>query len=120
MVLMSQLVGLIMDIIAGSYAVVETKPDGPFVGDRSLNETELERLRNSEGLPVNTQHGLQQLFYSLVPYLLQIILSQVAAGGRAARQLKMIHQVVQETFLLSSTSQTSNICLKSQHPLLPT
>jgi hypothetical protein len=35
MVLMSQLVGLIMDIIAGSYAVVETKPDGPFVGDRS-------------------------------------------------------------------------------------
>ncbi|KAK2425238.1 AAA-type ATPase family protein [Trifolium repens] len=35
MVLMSQLVGLIMDIIAGSYAVVDTKPDGSFVGDRS-------------------------------------------------------------------------------------
>ncbi|WJX74713.1 hypothetical protein P8452_58332 [Trifolium repens] len=40
-------VGLIMDIIAGSYAVVETKPDGPFIGDRSLNETELESERST-------------------------------------------------------------------------
>jgi len=35
MVLMSQLAGLIMDIIAGSYAVVDTKPDGSFFGGRS-------------------------------------------------------------------------------------
>jgi hypothetical protein len=35
MVLMSQLAGLIMDIIAGSYAVVDTKSDGSFVGGRS-------------------------------------------------------------------------------------
>lgn len=47
MVLMSQLAGLIMDIIAGSYAVVDTKPDGSFFGGRSLNETELERLKNA-------------------------------------------------------------------------
>ncbi|XP_045818006.1 protein STICHEL isoform X1 [Trifolium pratense] len=47
MVLMSQLAGLIMDIIAGSYAVVDTKSDGSFVGGRSLNETELERLKNA-------------------------------------------------------------------------
>ncbi|GAU14773.1 hypothetical protein TSUD_204220 [Trifolium subterraneum] len=46
MVLMSQLAGLIMDIIAGSYAVVDTKPDGSFVGGR-MNETELERLKNA-------------------------------------------------------------------------
>ncbi|CAK8564557.1 unnamed protein product [Lathyrus sativus] len=47
MVLMSQLAGLIMDIIAGSYAVVDTKPDGSFFGGRSLNEAELERLKNA-------------------------------------------------------------------------
>ncbi|XP_058752862.1 protein STICHEL-like [Vicia villosa] len=47
MVLMSQLAGLIMDIIAGSYAVVDTKPDGSFFGGRSLNEVELERLKNA-------------------------------------------------------------------------
>ncbi|KAL2339321.1 hypothetical protein Fmac_013767 [Flemingia macrophylla] len=47
MVLMSQLAGLIMDIIAGSYAVIETKPDDSFLGGRSLNESELERLKNA-------------------------------------------------------------------------
>lgn len=35
MVLMSQLAGLIMDIIAGSYTVVDAKPDGSFFGGRS-------------------------------------------------------------------------------------
>lgn len=35
MVLMSQLAGLIMDIIAGSYAVIDTKPDDSFFGGRS-------------------------------------------------------------------------------------
>ncbi|XP_014509279.1 protein STICHEL [Vigna radiata var. radiata] len=47
MVLMSQLAGLIMDIIAGSYAVVDTRPDDSFFGGRSLNESELERLKNA-------------------------------------------------------------------------
>lgn len=47
MVLMSQLAGLIMDIIAGSYAVVDTKTDDSFFGGRSLNESELERLKNA-------------------------------------------------------------------------
>ncbi|XP_061357282.1 protein STICHEL [Gastrolobium bilobum] len=47
MVLMSQLAGLIMDIIAGSYTVVDAKPDDSFFGGRSLNESELERLKNS-------------------------------------------------------------------------
>ncbi|XP_004499356.1 protein STICHEL [Cicer arietinum] len=47
MVLMSQLAGLIMDIIAGSYTVVDTKPDGSSFGGRNLNETELERLKNA-------------------------------------------------------------------------
>lgn len=35
MVLMSQLAGLIMDIIAGSYTVIDDKPDGSFFGGRS-------------------------------------------------------------------------------------
>ena len=35
MVLMSQLAGLIMDIIAGSYAVIDAKPDDSFFGGRS-------------------------------------------------------------------------------------
>jgi len=35
MVLMSQLAGLIMDIIAGSYAVIDTRPDDSFFGGRS-------------------------------------------------------------------------------------
>ncbi|KAG5039180.1 hypothetical protein JHK82_019997 [Glycine max] len=47
MVLMSQLAGLIMDIIAGSYAVIDTKPDDSFFGGRSLNQSELERLKNA-------------------------------------------------------------------------
>ncbi|TKY53860.1 STICHEL protein [Spatholobus suberectus] len=47
MVLMSQLAGLIMDIIAGSYTVIDTKPDDSFFGGRSLNESELERLKNA-------------------------------------------------------------------------
>ncbi|KAK7363909.1 hypothetical protein VNO77_06070 [Canavalia gladiata] len=47
MVLMSQLAGLIMDIIAGSYTVIDAKPDDSFFGGRSLNESELERLKNA-------------------------------------------------------------------------
>lgn len=35
MVLMSQLAGLIMDIIAGSYTVVDVKPDDSHFGGRS-------------------------------------------------------------------------------------
>lgn len=35
MVLMSQLAGLIMDIIAGSYTVIDDKPDASFFGGRS-------------------------------------------------------------------------------------
>ncbi|XP_057738535.1 protein STICHEL [Arachis stenosperma] len=47
MVLMSQLAGLIMDIIAGSYTVIDSKPDEAFFGGRSLNDSELERLKHS-------------------------------------------------------------------------
>ncbi|MED6134102.1 hypothetical protein PIB30_034316 [Stylosanthes scabra] len=47
MVLMSQLAGLIMDIIAGSYTVIDSKPDETFLGGRSLNDSELERLKNA-------------------------------------------------------------------------
>ncbi|KAK7263763.1 hypothetical protein RJT34_31360 [Clitoria ternatea] len=47
MVLMSQLAGLIMDIIAGSYTVIDAKVDDSLFGGRSLNESELERLKNA-------------------------------------------------------------------------
>ncbi|OIW00100.1 hypothetical protein TanjilG_26437 [Lupinus angustifolius] len=45
--LMSQLAGLIMDIIAGSYTVIDAKHDDSFFGGRSLNESELERLKHA-------------------------------------------------------------------------
>ncbi|XP_028805019.1 protein STICHEL-like isoform X2 [Neltuma alba] len=46
-VLMSQLASLIMDIIAGSYTVIDDKPGDSFFGGRSLNESELERLKHA-------------------------------------------------------------------------
>ncbi|XP_077231606.1 protein STICHEL-like [Tasmannia lanceolata] len=42
--LMSQLAGLIMDIIAGTYRLVDSECSGSVLGGRSLTEVELERL----------------------------------------------------------------------------
>lgn len=47
MVLMSQLASLIMDIIAGTYNVVDDKCGDSFLGARSLTEAELERLKHA-------------------------------------------------------------------------
>ncbi|KDP32437.1 hypothetical protein JCGZ_13362 [Jatropha curcas] len=47
MVLMSQLASLIMDIIAGTYNVVDAKHSNSFFGGRSLTEAELERLKHA-------------------------------------------------------------------------
>ncbi|XP_057978100.1 protein STICHEL [Malania oleifera] len=47
MVLMSQMASLIMDLIAGTYRIVDMKYSDSFVGGRSLTETELERLKNA-------------------------------------------------------------------------
>ncbi|KAF6139650.1 hypothetical protein GIB67_033654 [Kingdonia uniflora] len=47
MALMSQLAGLIMDIIAGTYQLVDSKCSGSFFGGRSLSEAELERLKQA-------------------------------------------------------------------------
>ncbi|KAE9609516.1 putative DNA-directed DNA polymerase [Lupinus albus] len=48
--LMSQLADLIMDIIAGSYTVIDAKHDDSFFGGRTLNESELERLKHASKL----------------------------------------------------------------------
>ncbi|XXG87034.1 hypothetical protein AAC387_Pa11g1820 [Persea americana] len=47
MALMSQLAGLIMDIIAGTYRLVDAKCSGSSFGVRSLTEAELERLKQA-------------------------------------------------------------------------
>ncbi|XP_074382556.1 protein STICHEL-like [Apium graveolens] len=47
MLLMSQLAALIMDIIAGTYHIVDAKGIDSFIGGRSLNEAELERLKHA-------------------------------------------------------------------------
>ncbi|KAJ7967917.1 protein STICHEL [Quillaja saponaria] len=47
MVLMSQLASLIMDIIAGTYNVIDAKLDDTFIGGQSLTESELERLKHA-------------------------------------------------------------------------
>ncbi|KAF7842836.1 protein STICHEL [Senna tora] len=47
MILMSQMASLIMDIIAGSYTVIDAKPGDLYFGGRSLNESELERLKHA-------------------------------------------------------------------------
>ncbi|OVA19149.1 DNA polymerase III [Macleaya cordata] len=47
MALMSQLAGLIMDIIAGTYCLVDSKCSGSFFGGRSLTEAEVERLKQA-------------------------------------------------------------------------
>ncbi|KAI9107155.1 hypothetical protein K1719_021764 [Acacia pycnantha] len=44
MILISQMTCLIMDIIAGSYTVIDAKPNDSYFGGRSLNESELGRL----------------------------------------------------------------------------
>lgn len=46
MVVMSQLATLIMDIIAGTYHIMDSK-DNSFLGGRSLNEAELDRLKHA-------------------------------------------------------------------------
>ncbi|KAA8545388.1 hypothetical protein F0562_020172 [Nyssa sinensis] len=47
MLLMSQLATLIMDIIAGTYHIVDAKYNDSFFGGRSLSEAELERLKHA-------------------------------------------------------------------------
>ncbi|XWS20664.1 hypothetical protein CRYUN_Cryun31cG0122500 [Craigia yunnanensis] len=47
MVLMSQLASLIMDIIAGTYNIVDSKYSSSFFGGRALTEAELERLKDA-------------------------------------------------------------------------
>ncbi|XWS11587.1 hypothetical protein CRYUN_Cryun37aG0011400 [Craigia yunnanensis] len=47
MVLMSQLASLIMDIIAGTYNIVDSKYSHSFFGGRALTEAELERLKDA-------------------------------------------------------------------------
>ncbi|XVF75108.1 hypothetical protein PTKIN_Ptkin13bG0161500 [Pterospermum kingtungense] len=47
MVLMSQLASLIMDIIAGTYSIVDSKYSHSFLGGRALTEAELERLKDA-------------------------------------------------------------------------
>lgn len=47
MVLMSQLASLIMDIIAGTYNIVDVKDGDAYLGGRNLNEAELERLKHA-------------------------------------------------------------------------
>ncbi|XP_017979309.1 PREDICTED: protein STICHEL [Theobroma cacao] len=47
MVLMSQLASLIMDIIAGTYNIVDSKYSHSFFGGRALSEAELERLKHA-------------------------------------------------------------------------
>ncbi|XP_022721340.1 protein STICHEL-like isoform X2 [Durio zibethinus] len=47
MVLMSQLASLIMDIIAGTYNIADSKYCHSFFGGRALTEAELERLKDA-------------------------------------------------------------------------
>ncbi|PPR89627.1 hypothetical protein GOBAR_AA31055 [Gossypium barbadense] len=47
MVLMSQLASLIMDIIAGTYNIVDSKYSHSFFGGRALTEAEVERLKDA-------------------------------------------------------------------------
>lgn len=61
MVLMSQLAGLIMDIIAGSYAVIDTKPDDSFFGGRSCEYNSYLDLRRFLSV-IHLNFGLNMLF----------------------------------------------------------
>ncbi|KAK8608583.1 hypothetical protein V6N13_024003 [Hibiscus sabdariffa] len=47
MVLMSQLASLIMDIIAGTYNIADSKYSDSFFGGRALTEAEVERLKDA-------------------------------------------------------------------------
>ncbi|XP_039026092.1 protein STICHEL-like isoform X2 [Hibiscus syriacus] len=47
MVLMSQLASLIMDIIAGTYNIADSKYSNSFFGGRALTEAEMERLKDA-------------------------------------------------------------------------
>ncbi|KAG5525693.1 hypothetical protein RHGRI_032105 [Rhododendron griersonianum] len=47
MVIMSQLATLIMDIIAGTYHIIDSKDNNSFFAGRSLNEAELDRLKHA-------------------------------------------------------------------------
>ncbi|XP_008452189.2 protein STICHEL [Cucumis melo] len=47
LVLMSQLASLIMDIIAGTYNIIDTKDSASIFGGRSLSEAEVERLKHA-------------------------------------------------------------------------
>ncbi|WOG84289.1 hypothetical protein DCAR_0103472 [Daucus carota subsp. sativus] len=47
MLLMSQLATLIVDIIAGTYHIVDSRHDDSFFSGRSLNDAELDRLKHA-------------------------------------------------------------------------
>ncbi|KAK9095752.1 hypothetical protein Sjap_021249 [Stephania japonica] len=59
MALMSQLAGLIMDIIAGTYQLADTKGRSSFFGGRSLTEAELERLKQALKLLLEAEKQLR-------------------------------------------------------------
>lgn len=46
-VVMSQLATLIMDIIAGTYQIIDSSSNGSFIGGRGLTQAELERLKHA-------------------------------------------------------------------------
>ncbi|XP_068652966.1 protein STICHEL-like [Aristolochia californica] len=60
MALMSQLAGLIMDIIAGTYRLADAKGSASFFGGRSLSETELERLKRALKILSEAEKQLRQ------------------------------------------------------------
>ncbi|KAK9167832.1 hypothetical protein Scep_003023 [Stephania cephalantha] len=59
MALMSQLAGLIMDIIAGTYQLADTKGSSSFFGGRSLTEAELQRLKQALKLLLEAEKQLR-------------------------------------------------------------
>ncbi|XP_068647528.1 protein STICHEL-like isoform X2 [Aristolochia californica] len=60
MTLMSQLAGLIMDIIAGTYRLSNSKGSASFFSGRSLSEIELERLKRALKILSDAEKQLRQ------------------------------------------------------------
>ncbi|KAG9457117.1 hypothetical protein H6P81_001625 [Aristolochia fimbriata] len=60
MALMSQLAGLIMDIIAGTYHLADAKGSGSFFSGLSLSEIELERLKRALKILSEAEKQLRQ------------------------------------------------------------
>ncbi|KAL5982801.1 hypothetical protein ACLOJK_016878 [Asimina triloba] len=99
--LMSQLAGLIRDIIGGTYRSGDAKPDGASLSLRSLTESEVKRLK--QALKILSEAGKQLRISSECSTWFTAALLQLSSGHYSDSEDKQTHKKIKENVTTSAT-----------------